>query len=170
MLDQELSNALKTITDSRNPEIHHYHRGVHPGLGWYIKTIVPGPSDDVVINTLHYEWRDFQIKHRSMVRLTHHAYDWSGARISEWWTVWLQESMDVAWSCDEEGKVRFSMLPFDRGLNLSAGTIREWLVANPTCDTNGHEKLADITEYLRTYTSEKTSRETRKRMRIISND
>lgn len=170
MLDHDLSNALKTITDSRNPEIHHYHRGLHPGLGWYIKTIVPGPSDNKDIDALHYEWRDFQITNRNMVRLSHHAYDWSGCQIHGWWTVWLHESIDVIWRMADDGKMRFSMVSFNHGLNLSAELIKQWLRSTAPDDTRSHGNLEEIAEFLRTYTSEPVSRENRKRMRIISND
>lgn len=176
MLDRELNAVISTIEAGRNPEIHHYNRGSHPGLGWYIKTVSPGP--DIITDEtfmIHQFWKRVSGNHPRLVRLVDSAYDWSGTPIRGWWTVWLNDRIDVKWQYDPSDGFDYHIVDYDQGLKSSAKNMREiidgLLRSRPTDDNSvSYERLAEIVEFLRTYTTDQRSKQNRAKLRIIADD
>lgn len=174
VLDRELDETLGLIRDSKNPEIHHYHRGSHPGIGWYIKTILPGPNiltDDVY--PLFAMWQAIQKRMPSKVNLANRAYGWHGEPIDNWWTIWLNNRIDIEVTWSRTDGFDWSMVDYDVGLRNSATRIIEW--ANANIDDRhrdgipvsyGH--ICEIASFLETYTPEHRSRQNRSKLRVLT--
>lgn len=176
MLERQLDAALNTILDSKNPEIHHYHRDSHPGARWYIKTILPGPflltnTTDVLFST----WKRISEKHRNLVRIVDSAYDWQGDILPGWWTIWLDASIDITWDINDGTEMHHVIVDIDTGLKISAVETRKWMDSNLINRQSGdhslsYDRLCEITDFLATHTSEKRSQENRRNLRILDTD
>lgn len=170
MLDLEPDNILDTIEGSKNPEIHHYNHGVHPGLRWSIKTILPGP-DLVSTETsiLFNFWNGIQRKHPYLVRITKLAFDWNGVRLDGWWTIWVQDRIDIIWNQTEDG---FSYHIVDRevGLKASSRSLVQILDSRHTAgDQSSYNVLLGIAEFIKTYTGDHQSKINRSKIRVLDN-
>lgn len=175
MLDIEIESALNIIEDCYNPEIHHYQQGKHPGLKWYIKTVLPGPSIiDRETRPLFDFWRSLENRHSKHVRLTESAYNWSGMIVPGWWTIWLDERIDISWSWSTERGFDYQIIDHDLGLKNSGALIETLLSASdirhPSHSGISYLRLLNIANFLKTFTSEKKSRENRSKIRIMHDD
>lgn len=176
MLDRKLTDTVHTIEDGKNPEIHHYHHGSHPGISWYIKTVIPGPTvcNQNILVILDF-WQKISSCNPSLIRLVDSAYDWDGVRLHGWWTVWLNVGIDVSWSWDESIGFSYEIIEYHEGLRSSASRIRNWLNQASTTrhlsdDQIHYEKLNVIAGFLETYSSESESRAKRSRLQVISDE
>lgn len=177
MIDQGLENTLHTIRDLKNPEIHHYHRGKHPGIKWYIKTIIPGPkilnNDTYVLYNL---WKHLESRWPKLIRLIECAYDWQGDSIPYWYTVWLNERIDVRISWNRNDGFSWNIVDYEIGLNSSANDALEIIDNSLTAarhsqqSTVCYNELCNILEYLKTWTSDKKAKTNRQNFRIIDYD
>lgn len=177
MLDQGLENTLYTIKDLKNPEIHHYHRGKHPGIKWYIKTIMPGPkilnNDTYVLYNL---WKYLESRFPKLVKLVDCAYDWQGELIPSWYTIWLNEKIDIRVSWNRANGFSWDIVEYDLGLNASAKDALELMDNSFTAarhskqSTVCYNELCNILEYLKTWTSDKKAKANRQNLRIIDYD
>jgi hypothetical protein len=174
--DSKLTATLDTIKGSKNPEIHHFHYGCHPGPKWYIKTILPGPK---ILNEqtmpLFAAWRNLANKLPASVRLSDIAFDWQGCSLQGWWTIWLDNSIDITWGWDEEQGLVWKIVDFDDGLKQSIDCIEqvvsiETLDRQAKDDSVSYQTLKEIIDFLGSYTSEKQCQINRKNLRILSQD
>lgn len=176
VLERQLDAELNTILDSKNPEIHHYHRGSHPGARWYIKTILPGPAlltntSDILFST----WKRISEKHRNLVRIVDSAYDWQGDVLPGWYTIWLDNGIDITWGIEHGSEMHYVIVDIDTGLKISAAESRKWMDSNLMNRQSGdhslsYDRLREITDFLETHTSEKRSQENRRNLRILETD
>jgi hypothetical protein len=165
-------DAINTVEVERNPEIHHYHRGSHPGSTWYIKTILPGPTilnDDTYV--LFACWSRLQASHPNLVFLGKQAYDWQGKTIPGWWTIWLDEKVDVIWSWSREDGFIHEFVDFEIGLKASASLIQTMIIPDDSrlssSRSASYSRLHEIAGFLGTYTTERQSRKKRANLRVI---
>ena len=176
MINQELETTLDTIKDTKNPEIYHYHRKSHPGANWYIKTILPGPE---IINDDTYMvfvlWTRLQEKHPNLIRLVDKAYNWQGILLSGWWTIWLDEKIDIIWIWSREEGFDWKIVDFDIGLKSSAYKIGSWIRnhsdnLHQDDKTLSYNRLCEISDFLSTFTTERRSKENRAKFKVLDND
>lgn len=166
VLDVESIRLLDTIADKLNPEIHHYHRGSHPGASWYIKTVVPqahkltGES-----RSLADFWDQVASNHPDLILITDQAYDWDGIAISGWRTIWANNRIDIIWNrCPWDG-FSYRIVDFNEGLNQSGLSLLGML--------GQYRELGNIGEiagFLSTYTTEKNSNSKRKNIRVLDDE
>ncbi|MFA5489437.1 MAG: hypothetical protein WC284_09490 [Candidimonas sp.] len=90
----DMDEIVKFLETATHPEIYHYRRGLHPGVGWWLKTICPDPSCERMEGVeLTHSW--IALTKTNAVILTEVAFDWQGNVIPHMWSVWLKESIDV---------------------------------------------------------------------------
>lgn len=176
MQETELNVALNTIEGSTNPEVYHAQNGTHPGRRWYIKTIIPGPkilNDDT--HPLFLFWQTLQSRHTKMVRMSDTAFDWKGNIVKNWWTMWLDEKIDINWTYTRNDGFDYEIVDNDIGMKKTAEKLDLWL--NEDIDTRhinnlpiSYERLHEITEFLRTFTTEHRSQLNRSKLRVLDND
>jgi hypothetical protein len=175
VLDIEIESALSTIEDCYNPEIHHYQHGTHPGIKWYIKTVLPGP---LILNSetipLFDFWKSIERRHKGRVLLTDVAYNWSGIAVTNWWTIWLHEKIDISWSWSADSGFGYQVIDHDIGLKNSGSLIEALLSTTddrlPIRSRISYAKLLNIASFLKTYTSDQRSKQNRSKMRVIHHD
>lgn len=175
MIYSELKAALDTIEGSTNPEIHHYRRGSHPGIKYYIKTILPGPY---IINKdtapIWKFWNELSCVHPRLIKLIECAYDWEGNSINGWWTIWLENRIDIQWTFLKTSVIDYKIVEYEIGLKLSAETAVDTLnsITNRHSEDDHacYEKLKDISLFLSTYTSDDMAERKRKKFMVISDD
>lgn len=175
MLSGEFEQTLHTITVSKNPEIYHFLYGSHPGVKWYIKTILPGYN--ILTNDsypLWAMWRHLAEHHSDFVKIVNTSYDWDGKLIPNWWTIWLDQRIDIVISWSREHGFNWKIVDYDIGLKLSADDIYKILSETsdnrqPNYDSLHYKQLCYIIEYLKTYTTEKRSKSNRKKLKVIEN-
>jgi hypothetical protein len=175
VIDKTLDATLDIIYGTSNPEIHHYHKGSHPGIAFYIKTIMPGPS---ILNEETYilwrSWCAIHEKHSQLIRLVDKAYDWQGATLPGWWTIWLDQRIDITWNFTIESGFEFEIIDYADGLKISASKSLNWFNAisnrHQTNDIVCYDRIEEITEFLGTYTTDKSANEKRANLRVIEND
>jgi len=175
VIKQELKVALNTIEGSTNPEIYHFHRGSHPGIKYYIKTIMPGPyilNDNTA--PIWRFWTELSNVHPRLIKLVDIAYDWEGNVIAGWWTIWIENRIDIRWVYEENTVVDYHLVEYDVGLKLSAEDAIETLdyISNRhTADDHAcYEKLKEISVFLRTYTSDNIADRNRKKFTVVTDD
>lgn len=174
MIISEIEQTLETIIGSTNPEIYHFQRGSHPGIKWYIKTIIPGYrllTDDTY--TLWAMWRHLTEHFPNLVKITNIAYYWDGKSIPGWWTIWLDQKIDIRVSWSREAGFDWKMVDYDIGLKMSAVEIEALLETNylndrlSNLDVIHYKQILYILEFLKTYTPDKRSKANRKKIRVI---
>ena len=176
MEESKLNATLETIKGSKNPEIHHYHYGHHPGPKWYIKTILPGPK---ILNEqtmpLFAAWRSLANKMPSAIRLTDIAFDWQGDNLHGWWTIWLNNDIDIVWTWDKNLGLTSKIVEFDYGLKENITCIEHLVPVDniDRQDTNenvSYQTLREIIDFLGSYTSDKQSQLNRNKLKVLSQD
>jgi hypothetical protein len=174
--EKELNVALDTVEGSSNPEVFHAQNGFHPGRRWSIKTIIPGPkilNDDT--HPLFLFFQAIQSRHPKIVKLTDKAFDWKGNLIPYWFTIWIEEKVDIHWTYSRADGFDYEIIDYDIGMKNSAARIQSWI--NEDLDTRhtGHlpisyERLHEIVEFLGTYTTEHRSQHNRSKLKVLHNE
>jgi hypothetical protein len=172
VLDRELDNTLDTISGFKNPEIYHYQRGIHPGLHWYIKTIIPSTSlIEPNVKNICKMWEEVQIRLPILMTVTDTAIDWNDNVISGWKTIWLNNSIDIEITSNFDWKI----VDYDIGLKHSmvwiSSLLDDMIASRQTNNISvSYEKLQEIVNFLKTYTTDYRSKENRSKLRVISDD
>lgn len=175
MLNGNLQSVIETIQEATNPEIYHFRRGSHPGQKYYIKTIIPGPK---IINDDTYVfwqfWETLAKKYPRIIKLVDCAYDWSGKTIANWWTIWLEERIDIVWSWSRTDGIDFHLIDYDIGIKYSG--LKAIEILSDTVDRQSPEdivslsQLQEIADFLYHYTSERMAEINRKKIHIVETD
>lgn len=173
MIINEFEKILTTITECKNPEIHHHQHGSHPGIKWYIKTVIPGfnmLTDETY--QLWSMWNYLSDHFPNLIKITKVSYNWDGKIIPGWWTIWLDQKIDIRVIWDKKDGFNWKMVDFDAGLNLSAIDIEQLFVNNidnrlSKENTAQYKEIHSILEFLKTYTIKR--KDNKKRIRVIEN-
>jgi hypothetical protein len=175
VLDSTLHSVLQTIQDSINPEIYHFRYGTHPGQKYYIKTIVPGPriiNDDTYV--FWQFWETLANRYPRLVKLIDYAFDWHGNHIPHWWTIWLEERIDITWTWSRRDGIDFHLIDYDLGLKYSGKKAVSLFEDNidrlSPEDQVCLDQLKEIADFLYNYTSERQAESNRKKFTVIDND
>ena len=175
MLEREIRATLDTIQGSNNPEIHHYHRGSHPGVSFYIKTILPGP---IILNNNTYKiwkfWKELEKEHPELIKLVERAYDWQGNKLIGWWTIWLNQKVDIIWNYTDHTGFSYKIVDYELGLKLSADKSLSWFDTltdrlQPD-DKVCYSQLKEVADFLKSYTSDDLAKKNRTKLKVIDND
>jgi hypothetical protein len=164
-----LTETIRTIDHLRNPEIHHYNNGSHPGISWYIKTVIPHADPEDPVHEISQFWEKLQKLHPRLVRIVGTAYDWDGSKIPGWSTIWLNAKIDLAVSWSEDQGFEYKIVDFDDGLKISATKLLEWLKSSssPNGSPAEYSRLLEISSFLQTHTFEEKSRKKRSQLRVL---
>ncbi len=73
------------------PEVTHYVNGDHPGISWYLKTVVPITSDPPLLQY----WEQIAAAHDNLVQIVNSAYDWQAHLIPNCVSVWIHTQNHV---------------------------------------------------------------------------
>lgn len=167
-------NILNTISYNKNPEIYHYNATTHPGIQWYIKTICPSANLlTEQTRPIHKFWYNLQNIHPNLVKITDIAFLWDGSVFPNWNTIWLHEKIDIEWSITSNKEIDYKLIEFDIGLKLSAEKIEKLINEIITSDRLSNDSmleynsLLNITNFLKTHTSERRSKEKRNHIRVL---
>ena len=95
-MEFDLSGTIETLHAHVNPEVWHYQRGTHPGLGWHIKSVLPNGTYHPAAENLYDQWHRMAHRNPAAVRITPTALDWNGSVIQGFSTIWLADANDVA--------------------------------------------------------------------------
>lgn len=175
MLEREIQATLDTIQGSNNPEVHHYHYGSHPGINFYIKTILPGP---IILNNNTYKiwkfWKDLEKKYPQLIKLVERAYDWQGSKLIGWWTIWLNQKIDIIWTYTDKDGFDYEIVDYEIGLKLSAEKSLSWFDAltdrlHPD-DKVCYSQLEEVADFLKSHTSDDLAKKNRTNLKVIDND
>lgn len=150
----------------RNPEIHHYNQGTHPGINWCIKTVLPmkshsDPSLHAFIDTWHRLAADFP----SRVRIIDEACDWMAQPIKGWNTVWIDQDHDVVVTC-LDGHVTLDFIDHERGVRASADLIRSTFSVDG-CQADILERFENAVSALSTYSTQRQTKQNQTRIKAI---
>ena len=175
MLGTNLQAVLDTIQQATNPEIYHFRKGSHPGAKFYIKTIIPGPK---IINDDTYVfwqfWETLANRYPRIVKLVDRAYDWHGDIIPDWWTIWLEERIDILWTWSRTEGIDFHLIDYDIGIKYSGKRaltlIKEDIDRLSPEDQLCFDQIEEIANFLETYTSERQAEQNRKNLKVIENE
>ena len=161
--------TVRTIDHLKNPEIHHYNNGSHPGVSWYIKTIIPNATPDSAVYAISRFWEKLQELHPRLVKIGNSAYDWDGSKIDGWCTVWVNVRIDLSVSWSDNKGFEYKIVDFDEGLKISAGKLLKWLENSSFPDgcSAEYSRLLEISSFLQTHTVEEKSRKKRSQLRVL---
>jgi hypothetical protein len=163
---------LEKISGLINPEIHHFNGGTHPGdVRWSIKTIIPG---ELIINDQTKDililWQTILYYHPTKVSIIERAYDWNGNIIDGWWTVFLDQTIDII--VTDYGTYEWDVVDFNTGMKVFASKQIDKLksLQHSGQIKSGEvysDQMLDILEFLKTYTSDENSKLKRNNLRIL---
>lgn len=175
MLRRDLKGVLDTVQLGTNPEIYHFRRGSHPGLKYYIKTIIPGPriiNDDTYV--FWQFWETLATKYPRIVKLVDQAYDWHGDIILGWQTIWLEERIDISWSWSRTEGIDFHLIDYDIGIKNSGKKIIDSLDSDldrlSPEDQLCFDQIKEITDFLQSYTTDRLAELNRKNFKVIEDE
>ena len=175
MFETTLKDAIFLIKNKKNPEIHHYNLGMHPGINWYIKTIIPDDTyDSDEIKPIIHGWKKLENENKHLVRITDAAVDWDGNILPGWRTIWLNHQIDVDWKIEPTTlHMVYDIVEYDIGINNGGKLVEKWaskvneMESLPKQDT---DFITDIFSFLSTFSSDKRSKINRKRLRILQDE
>jgi hypothetical protein len=151
-----VDNVLRT---HRNPEIWHYSASLHPGVNWYIKTILPNhPANNNATDIVRF-WHKLESLYPKQILITETAFDWNGNKIQFCNTIWLNKKIDIKIKIDDLGKFDYDILDYDEGLHDSA---KELLLLEPLTP-----ELLDAVEFLIRFTPDKKSKLLRSKLKVL---
>ena len=168
----DFSDVYDVLKDKVNPEITHYQNGQHPGLGWYLKTIIPcNNNGDCEINLAVNRLKMF---HSHVVCTTPVAYNWEQAAIVGWHSLWIRDGRDIRFTHTGEGKINFEIWD-QRELLMHEAEFYNIMIKDQMVK-NKHNKnlvqdlkqLDQIASFLQNYSSDKTAKEQRSKFKVIS--
>ena len=161
-----MNGAMAMLDAHRNPEIHHYNQGTHPGINWCIKTVLPMKShSDPSLHTFIDAWHQVAECSPSRVRIINEAYDWMAQPINGWNTVWIDRDHDVVVTCLDD-HVTFDFIDHDAGVRASVALIRA------TFSVNGYQadvldRFENAVSALSTYSTQRKTKQNQNRIKAI---
>lgn len=168
MFEKEVRSLLNSPRSLKNPEIHHYNLGSHPGVSWYIKTVIPISGRDWSENRMTLFWKTIELQHGNIVRISNVALDWYGNTIDGWGTVWLDRDVDIVVKMDEStGNVSHVLTDYNSGLNESGARLLEWINQQGPTFLEELGKLQDVAAFLSTFTGKTKSTNKRKKIKVL---
>jgi len=170
---QDFSNLYQLLSESIHPEITHYQKSNHPGIGWYLKTIIP-TIDVASFDSLEiYNYMvEISNHYPSLLCITPQAYNWKQETIPNWHTVWIRDGMDLHITIDSMGCITHEIDEYQVGVKHHTHVLWQE-ISNLNLDNFSEqqkehlEKIADVIQFLHTYTDEATSKLARKNFRVI---
>lgn len=100
-LSDDFANIADFLAAATHPEIFHYRAGLHPGAGWWLKTVCPaGDAERQDRLGLARAWTALQERYPGAILLTANAFDWLGNRLNYTWSIWLREAHDATMVLD----------------------------------------------------------------------
>lgn len=172
MFEQEAKLLLESLKRLRNPEIYHYNAGTHPGISWYIKTVIPAYDVDGEAKKVVDLWRDLSSLHENLVKINDVAFDWNGNRINGWQTVWIDHDIDVILGNPEgSGNFLYEIVDYDTGLNLAGKRAYKWIMdawdGSNMLSRDLIDELKTISSFLSTFTGKTKILQNRKKIRVL---
>lgn len=158
------------ISSTIPPEISHYQYGHHPGLGWWLKTVVP-QNDPIGLLKI---WIAITDHHPGLVLISDQAYDWYGQTIQNCCSIWIKENTDIDLAvCDNN--IKYVIYPFDDATNRWGNRLRTKLVAygknkSDNFDKDNWHKLLEIASLLKQWTTNRQAQVKRKSWKIVRNE
>lgn len=172
MFEKETKILLDSARSLTNPEIHHYNAGTHPGVSWYIKTVIPVSGSNHINCQLFDIWKNIELKHEKLARIESTAIDWYGNVINGWGTVWLDRDIDVIIYTEEKtGQLSYRLTDYNSGLNESGKNLLTWFRDNLEQQgliTGEHsDKIHDVAAFLSTFTGKTKSMRNRNKIKVL---
>lgn len=175
MINSDIHLSIDNIFGNVNPEIFHYQNGTHPGINYYIKTIIPClQSDYSDLNDFCCAWETLKDTYPKLIKFVDIAIDWYGNRINGWKTIWIHQKIDIIWEYNSYTGLEYQIIEYNDGLKSSAIKSLDWLaeLTNRQLQNNKvcYEKLKEISEFLNKYTSDAEAIKLRSKLKVITND
>jgi hypothetical protein len=167
----DFSNINWHLKNAIPPEVSHFRNNSHPGIKWWLKTVVPNRN----IDELLYEvWQQISTRIPSTVRLVNMAFDWHGNIIQDGVSIWICANKDVVLEYREDGL-------FDYSIEDSGDTFNAWgIVLNRFLEENHNmseepensplREIQEILEFMAGATTETQAKERRTGFKVISNE
>lgn len=157
------------LDSSIPPEITHYRQGHHPGVGWWLKTVVPN-SDSLDLLRL---WMALSQKHSGLIAITSWAYDWQENVIANCSSIWIREGTDVDLRVKHQ-EYTYVIYPFDDATNSWGTRLRRQLNSYRAKMPNNFDKgswhnLLQVANLLKQWTTERQAQVKRKAWKVVSN-
>jgi hypothetical protein len=157
------------LDNSIPPEICHYRQGHHPGVGWWLKTVVPN-SDPIELLKV---WQALAAKHHGLISISAWAYDWQEALIPNCSTIWIRDGADIELRC-QDLDITYVIYPFDDATNSWGNRLRRQLNAyrlrSPkNFDKHSWHNLAAVAHLLKHWTTERQAHVNRKGWKVVTN-
>ena len=119
-------------------------------------------------------WETLAKRYPRIIKLVDCAYDWAGNTIEDWWTIWLEERIDVVWSWSRTDGIDFHLIDYDIGLKYSGkkamSVLSDSIDRLSPEDSVCFNQLQEISDFLFAYTSERMAEVNRKKLHIIEDD
>jgi hypothetical protein len=153
------------------PEVTHYREGSHPGMGWWLKTVIPSDQTCSVTKA----WQTLAEKNQNMITLVEVAYNWHGQIINGATSIWLRNQQDVDLDMIQ-GQWHYVIRPYDESVNVwghrLADSIKIWHKFNKTSASSNHgwHKLKDVAKLLQNWTSNQQAQIKRKGFKLVVNN
>jgi hypothetical protein len=155
----DFTNVDKILKTKPNPEICHYQNNSHPGVNWWLKTVIPNhPSNCYALDIVKF-WNRLAKLYPTQILISDIAFDWNNNRIDYCQSIWLNKKIDIKVKIDEDGDFDYDILDYDEGLYISA---KELLLLNDL-----PIELLDAVEFLIRLTPENKSKILRSKIKVL---
>lgn len=131
------------------------------------------PSSDTKIHVWQ-AWKAIEQAHKRVVRLVPHAYDWHQNLIPHAHSVWINHRADVSLSL-MNGEYLYEILDYDTSFNEWGEKLQLWLSSqalpqSKENDPHDWHKLWDVTELVKTWTTDAQAKHNRGKIKIVKTD
>lgn len=146
------------------PEVTHYQNNTHPGMGWYLHTVIPHSVDHVINQT----WQHVIRSHPAWVCTMPTAYDWLADVIPHSCSVWFRSPHYVhvlkVWP-----DCAYEIWSQDQAFNYWGTQIAGWAQSENSHAPDIH-KLMHVTQFMQTHVSAHQAAHKRSQFRVIAHD
>lgn len=131
------------------------------------------PTSDDTIHVFQ-AWKAIERAHKRVVRLVPHAYDWQQCLIPHAHSVWCNQKADVILSQIDNG-FSYEIRDYDKSFNEWGVQLQLWLSSqalpqSKENDPHDWHKLWNVTELVKTWTTDAQAKLNRGKIKIVKTD
>jgi hypothetical protein len=163
----DFSNLEPYFQEGIPTEISHFRNKTHPGVGWWLKTVIP---NRMVEPELFGFWKVISNRVPYLVRIVDQAWDWNGEVIQGGASIWVKTGKDVALEFKDD-ELGYAVQDYGDSMNAWGTILSQILVENhdlddPDQDSN-LKNIQAITDFMSKWTTDSQAANRRKNFKVV---
>ena len=166
----DFENVWQVISNCVPPEITHFQKQSHPGIGWRLKTVIPSSTDQDLFKS----WLLITQKHPYAACLHETAYDWNQNLIPNALSVWTQDGIDIVID-NQSTPVNYHIIPSETSFKSSGKKLIKQINKDQKTSPEKNSQqdwhnLLCVAQLISSWTTDQQARVNRTTIKVVSDD